>query len=1302
MARSESIRERIRHEQSFGSDRDRLLQIVERMPAPYLARYTDADVMAHLADIASLRRNHPFTVSVRDLQGETDLRVRVTVISADRRGMFSLITGLLAGAGLNIESGHVYTLEARSAPEPKIRRGGRFTGRRGAAVGSTYLPRLMQQKSAVSWAGDDAVSGAPGKVIVDEFEGTLDPKNTDFAAVLSSQFDLLFGFLTEGDEIGARQFVAEEVAAQVAGLEPGTRQVLAPIQVVLEESSDEMLTRISVTSEDTPFFLYSISNALNLHDVVIEQVLIQTDGTRIRDVFDIRDASGGSIRNDARIEQIRLSILLTKQFTFVLDRAPDPYAAMQRFDRLIGDFRDMNRGEDVERLISDTELQQELALLLGASDFLWEDFIRRQQDQLLPLLTRLEHRSALSTPEEQLGDTLDAVLADARRTAAEAGRDPVDEQVAALNEFKDRESYLIDLDHMLLPDLDFFFLSRRLTTLAERVVQNACILAWQRCEARYGRPRTAAGLTARWAVFGLGKLGGSALGYASDIELLFMYSDSGQTDGRNVDNAVFFENFVQTAVSFVHARREGIFQTDLRLRPHGNDGPLAVKLDRFLEYYSAGGAAHSVERLALVRLRRIGGDDALGRQVERIRDEILYESDCIDVPEVRKLRATQLNEKAADRVNAKFSPGALVDLEYNVQLLQITHGRRNDALRCPGIHEALRALSDEGTIDDRESETMVSAYRFLRTLINGLRMLRGNAQDLLLPAAGSSEFNHLARRIGYSRTGGVSAARRLEVDFETQTAIVRDFVERHLGEDAIPGSRSSGPADLILVDLLPEELRREILSRVGVADPARAWRNMQSMKQRVGDSRLFATVVLLGWESLRTLPDPDMALNNWDRFIASTDDAARHCQELAGQPERIRLLLILFGTSQFLSDILIRDPALFRWITDPETVARPRTEAEMQQLLTSACQQSTHRREWQNAIRSVRKHEILRIGMRDLCLRIRVAEAAAEISNLARAILVASLQAAWVAEQDSSGDPPPGVSPLRFAVLAFGKLGGMELNYSSDIDLLAVYDNSDTGPDAAAERYYSAVLRRLVQDLTEFTDEGQAYRVDLRLRPHGNAGPPVVSCASAIRYYENEADLWELQAMIKCRPVAGAMKLGSSLVNAVHEAAAARASADAVAESVTRMRQTARDVHVKDGQTDVKNGAGGIRDVEFLAQALQLVHARTYPGILVPDTLSALARLAEIGILDRDECAQLSSDYQLLRQAEHFLQLAEDRQLHNLPDDGSGLARLAYTLHFSDGGSAVADHIRQRMQWVHTTFRDHLSRLQNPDIPTSR
>jgi glutamate-ammonia-ligase adenylyltransferase len=294
---------------------------------------------------------------------------------------------------------------------------------------------------------------------------------------------------------------------------------------------------------------------------------------------------------------------------------------------------------------------------------------------------------------------------------------------------------------------------------------------------------------------GLGKLGGVALGYASDIELLFVYSDSGSTAGpegstagpeestagpeestagpegsasgpegstsgpERLDNSEFFDKLVREVLQLVHAKREGIFHIDLRLRPYGAAGPLGCSLESFCTYYASGGPAHSYERLSLVRLRAVGGDRSLGSQVERLRDEMVYSAQSIDLAELRALRARQVEEKtriepvpaspaaalsaipgAAPgpvRANAKFSPGALVDLEYAVQILQVTHGAIEKRLRTPRIHEALDALASIGLVEHSEASELVAAYHFFRHLINGLRMLRGSAQDLFLPAPDS-------------------------------------------------------------------------------------------------------------------------------------------------------------------------------------------------------------------------------------------------------------------------------------------------------------------------------------------------------------------------------------------------------------------------------------------------------------------------------------------------------------------------------------------------------------------------------------
>ena len=222
-------------------------------------------------------------------------------------------------------------------------------------------------------------------------------------------------------------------------------------------------------------------------------------------------------------------------------------------------------------------------------------------------------------------------------------------------------------------------MSARLTALAELVVDAAASRAYASLAARYGEPLTVAGLPVKYALLGLGKMGGSALGYASDIELLFVYGDSGKTPGpRGTEAGEFFGELVRATQGFIRARREGIFQIDLRLRPYGASGPLACSLESFCVYYAPGGPAHAYERLALVRMRAFAGDRALGERIERLRDELVYAPGSFDLGEFQDLRERQMREKAMpDRPNAKFGSGALVDLEYAIQILQVRHGGAN-------------------------------------------------------------------------------------------------------------------------------------------------------------------------------------------------------------------------------------------------------------------------------------------------------------------------------------------------------------------------------------------------------------------------------------------------------------------------------------------------------------------------------------------------------------------------------------------------------------------------------------------------
>ncbi len=581
-------------------------------------------------------------------------------------------------------------------------------------------------------------------------------------------------------------------------------------------------------------------------------------------------------------------------------------------------------------LLSSQKVLQDLAQLLGASSFLWEDFVRLQYEELIPLLGPGVPGKGLVEPVELLPERLELALGGAK--------DP-EEFARRLNELKDREIYLYDLDHILAPQRrasadeesfisDFLTLSRRLTALAEVVIDAAASFAWRQLAARFGEPRTVAGLPVKLAIMGLGKLGGVALGYASDIELLFVYSDNGSTEGPEViGNAEFFDTLVRTVLRLVHAKREGIFHIDLRLRPFGASGPLACSLESFCTYYVPGGGSHSLERLSLVRLRAVGGDKELGHRVERLRNEMVYAARSIDLAELRDIRLKQAQDKVQPgRLNAKFSPGALVDLEYAVQVLQVTHGAAEARLRTPRIHEALDALASIGVVDAAEAEELVSAYRFFRHLINGLRMLRGSAQDLFLPGLDDDEYLHLARRMGYSPEAELSPARKLHLDFETHSAGVRAFVEKYFGRETLPGSPTVTVADVVLSDTVPKELALAALAEKGFANPARAILNLRQIAGEADRRPLFARLATLATDVLAQKPDPDMALNNWERFLHSLPDPAAHLRQMLSQPMRLEILLSIFSASQFLADTLVRDPDLLAYIgrTEVLNVPRPR------------------------------------------------------------------------------------------------------------------------------------------------------------------------------------------------------------------------------------------------------------------------------------------------------------------------------------------------------------------------------------------
>ncbi len=1218
-------------------DRELVEEHLRRLEDRYFEQFAPRQVAEHLGALAALSPEHPVEVLVRSGPG-----IDCTVIAFDYPGEFSIITGALGATGFNILSGDVFTWA----------KAGQETGAK----------------------PDKDVGGLRRRRIIDHFSGRL-PEGQAlelWEARLRGLLGEMVLLLETGGGQGlarARQRVDELAAVHLSGLALREESVLYPAQISVGPGEDGR-TVLRVVSQDTPLFLYALSTALALRSIFIDHIRIRTVDNRIEDEFSFLDARGGRITDPAVLDQVKLSVLLTKQFTYFLGGAPDPYAALHRFENLVESVQP-EEGRWLE-LLSNPRVLQELARLLGASDFLWEDFIRLQYETLLPMLE--PHAGRLGTPAESLPRLLGEAI-------QRAGTLP--EKRRALNEFKDREIFRWELEYILDPHSDFQKLSRGLTRLAEAVVEAAVSLAWQDLVARHGRPRTVAGLTAEYAVLGLGKLGGGELGYASDIELLFVYSDQGQSEGpAPLSNAEFFEALVRESGASILAKKQGIFQIDLRLRPYGSSGPAACSLDSFCWYYGAQGEAHSLERLALARLRAIAGSRELGAQVERIRDELLYSGKPLEARELSEARTRQMEARTrAGELNAKTSPGALRDLEWVILLLQVRHGRQHPELRTPFLREALERLPALGLLSAEEGERLSAAYDFLRRLINGLRMLRGTATDMYLPAEGSQEYVHLARRLGYASSGELTPAQRLYLEFATCTAAVRFAVERHLGRESLPDAPSGNVADLILSEAIPPAGRERILTRAGFRNPERAYRNLRSLAA-ADPTGTFLRLAVLATDFLKHRPDPDMALNNWERFLAAlpaaggAQAAGEHFRGLAAQPRRLDLLLAVFAGSQFLSDALIQSPAVFDWATRPEHLHRVRPRSEMLAAFREPA--ASPRAEWLACLRRGRRREYVRLGIRDICLGAPIQEIMRELSMLAEAIL----QSAWEREAAEAG-----LAPERLSILAFGKLGGEELNYSSDIDLLALAAPDCSGEELAA---LGRAVGRLRADLSDHSEEGYVYRVDLRLRPYGRSGELIAGLEEGLRYYRQSAALWELQALLKARPVAGDLVLGARFLGEAGERLRRPFPAAEVVRSVSQMRRAARSrlSRALPGGPNIKEGDGGIRDVEFLVQALQLIHA---PAVLDGNTLAALEGLSAAGLIEPAEAEALKRDYLFLRRIEHYLQIFEDRQTHTLPAAPAELGALARrTLGPQATGEGFAGELEACLQRVRAAWRARL------------
>jgi len=698
-----------------GIDKEVVQDFLVRMDEDYFATFSPAEISTHIRMSSGLDPKHRVQVWVTPRPSDQDGQFDIVIVGFDYLSEFSIFCGLLSAFGLDIRSGDIYSF-ARNAP-----------GR--------PLPRKIVDVFTVEIKAGE---------IFDE------AKQREFEQELQTLAELL----ATGEINEARERLNRFLIERIERMNEELSGLLFPIEIQFDNQLSPEWTVMDARSEDSFAFLYAVSNALAMRGIYIHKVKIRSSRHQVMDQFFIADRWGRKIEDSRAQERLRMAIAMIKQFTRFLPDAPDPAKAMRHFDQFLDKVDRIAEDEFPYRIISflaEREGMNMLAQLLGSSDFLWDDFLGIHFTDLLPVLQDFTKK------ELQPGQSgKDSFRRELRQLLEQAST--FEEKKKVLNRFKDTQVFLIDVKHLLEPRVTPADFSQALTDLAEVVIDEAAKICYEHLGGRHGP----------FTVCGLGKFGGREMGYASDLELLFVHDEPGSTP--------FFESLARQVLDFIEARAKGIFHIDLRLRPYGEKGALSTSFEQFTKYYSTKGPAAPFERQAFIKLRWVAGDETMGRRVEAHRDSFTYSGDPWNWENALHLRGRQTRELVKPgQINVKYSSGGIIDIEYAVQYLQLLNGKDHPEVRVPNTLEALDKLRRLQIIREADYKMLHAAYLSLRNLIDALRIVRGDASDLVLPQETSEEFKSLARRLGYRERDRRKGAAMLAADIRETMKNVHDY-----------------------------------------------------------------------------------------------------------------------------------------------------------------------------------------------------------------------------------------------------------------------------------------------------------------------------------------------------------------------------------------------------------------------------------------------------------------------------------------------------------------------------------------------
>jgi len=797
------------------------------------------------------------------------------------------------------------------------------------------------------------------------------------------------------------------------------------------------------------------------------------------------------------------------------------------------------------------------------------------------------------------------------------------------------------------------------------------------------------GQEAELTIFGMGKFGGRELNFSSDIDLIYFYSsDQGETagisdgqggvKGRISLHAFFVKQAEMITKAVSQVTEDGfVFRVDLGLRPEGKGGDMAVSLRSAEVYYELWG--QSWERAAMLKARPVAGSIRLGEELLKrlepfIHRKYLDYNLIEDMMAMKKKIDASLARELEGEYNIKLGRGGIREIEFFIQALQLVYAGKRPELRERNSLRSLRLLQGAGLVGEEDRAALANAYRFLRTVEHRIQVVQ-ERQTHNLPKK-DDEYLALARRSGFlSADGGERFRAELEAHRANVSAVYGAlFLSRDekLKEEVQPEiyhffDRAADP------DLLKDMLAERRFKKVDVAYD-------HLLLLRDGPPRAFLTerarriLEKLGPPLLQEIfasPDPDMAMTNLERFLCAVGSRSTFYALLAENREVLKLIVSLFGMSEFLSKIFIGHPELLDSMVARSFASSVKERAVMEQELTDMLARAVDFEEQLDVLRRYRHEEFLRIGMNDIYGKVGQTEIATQLTNLADVCLGA---ACGIARQELARfgrplyrEPDGSEHEAGLAVIGMGKMGGMELNYHSDLDIIYIYDHqgqTDGAKQISNHEFFAKLGQKIIMILTTQTREGYVYKLDTRLRPSGNAGPLVTSLDSFKAYHRDEAQIWERQALTKARVVLGGEGLRQGIDQIIRHTVYGFSADEAARAEIHRLRMRMENeiAREKDGSYNIKTGRGGMVDVEFIVQYLLLKHGHSFPDMRSNNTLVSLKAMRGTGIVADDDCETLLSGYKFLRRLENRLRIVHDYSMNDLGGSQEYLDMLARRL----------------------------------------